>query len=218
VTLSDRFFADLARMGQRHTTDPAIYLTVWCAESGLNPAAVNPHGGAAGLNQMMPETLRLLHAPQDFERLSGEEQLPWIERLIAAHEKLNGGPFLTAARYYHANFFPRTLSRGSASDAIVVARDATDPDERAAYLQNRGLDSDHDGIITAHDLEQILAVVRSRYTGDAFVRLERAVAALPPPGITWSVPRGHGGPSGAGAALGAAAALGLASLSARRRR
>jgi hypothetical protein len=219
VSLSDRFFADLARLGQRHTTDPAIYLTVWCAESGLIPSAVNPRGGARGLNQMMPDTLRQLRAPEEFEKLPGEEQVPWIERLIGAHEKLNGGPFLTAARYYHANFFPRTLGRGAASDAIVVARDGTDPEERGAYLHNRGLDGDHDGFITVRDLEEVLAVVRARYTGDAFARLERAVAALPPPGVTWSVPRREpSGPGAAGAALGAAAALGLASLSRRRHR
>jgi hypothetical protein len=219
VTLSDRFFADLARMGQRRLTDPAIYLTVWCAESGLNPAAVNPRGGASGLNQMMPDTLRQLRAPQHFERLFGEEQLPWIERLVEAHEQLNHGPFLTPARYYHANFFPRTLGRGSASDAIVVARDAADPDERGAYLQNRALDSNHDGFITVADLEDTLALVRSRYTGDAFTRLERAVAALPPPGVTWSSSRGAlpRGPN-AGAVLGAAAAVGPAGLAARRRR
>lgn len=218
MSLSDRFFADLARLGQRHTTDPAIYLSVWCVESGLKPSAVNPDGGARGLNQMMPETLHALGAPADFETLAGEEQLPWIERLLGAHEQSNRGPFLTAARYYHANFFPKTMSRGSASDAIVVARDAADPVERAAYAHNRGLDVDHDGFVTVRDLEAVLERVTAGFA-DAFARLERAVAALPPPGVTWSVPHGaRRGGRGAGVALGATAALGLASLSRRRRR
>ena len=218
MTLSDRFFADVARLGQRHTTDPAAFLNVWCVESGLKPSAVNPNGGARGLNQMMPSTLKGLGAPEAFETLSGEEQLPWIERLITNYESMNHGPLQTAARYYHANFFPRTLPRGTASDAIVVARDAADPEERAAYAQNRALDADHDGFVTVADLETVLERVRGSF-GDAFTRLERAVGALPPPGITWAVPRGVArGRTGTGAALGAAAAVGLVGLARRRRR
>jgi hypothetical protein len=164
---------------------------------------------------MMPETLRGLGAPDAFDTLSGEEQLPWIERLIASNEATNGGPFLTPARYYHANFFPRTLKRGTASDAIVVALDAKDPAERAAYSENRGLDVDRDGFITVRDLDEVLDRVRVQFA-DAFARLERAVAALPPPGITWSLPKGA--PNARGVALGAAAALGFVGLSRRRRR
>jgi hypothetical protein len=81
--LTDRFFADVARMGQRRRTNPEHYLVVWCSESDLNAAITNSIG-ARGLNQMTPGTLRDLGAPADFEQLSPEGQLPWIERLIAA--------------------------------------------------------------------------------------------------------------------------------------
>ena len=111
--LSDTFFALLADLGARHATDPDVFLDVWNAESELQPSAINAQSGARGLNQMMPRTLRGLRAPIAFEKLSGEAQLPWIERLIIDGERRNGGPFTTAARYYHSNFFPRTMSRGS---------------------------------------------------------------------------------------------------------
>jgi hypothetical protein len=150
--LSDTFFALLADLGARHATDPEVFLAVWNAESDLQPGAINARSGARGLNQMMPRTLSGLGAPLAFEKLSGEAQLPWIERLIVDGERRNSGPFTTAARYYHSNFFPRTMSRGSSPAAVVVARDATDPDERAAYAANAGLDVDHDGRITLADL------------------------------------------------------------------
>ena len=176
--LSDRFYADLAALGARHGSDPSIFLNVWAIESGLNPAAMNSIG-ARGLNQMLPSTLASLGAPADFERLSGEAQLPWIERLIANGERRNGGPFLTAARYYHANFFPVTMARGSDPQTVVAARDASDPRESDAYAFNVGLDADGDGQITLADLAAVLDRVRaSDKFAAAFGRLGVAVANL----------------------------------------
>jgi hypothetical protein len=162
-SLSNRFFEDLVRLGLRRGSPPHIFLSVWCVESGLLPSAINAHSGARGLNQMMPATLKALGAPMDFEKLSAEEQLPWIERLIASLEHANGGPFTSAARYYHANFFPRTMHRGDRPDAVVVARDAADPDERGAYEANRGLDANRDGLITLSDLATVLERTKTRF-------------------------------------------------------
>ncbi len=154
--LSDAFFERLADLGERHATDPVVFLDVWNAESGLNPGAENPNGHARGLNQMMPRTLAGLGAPANFNALSGEDQLPWIERLITAGEGLNGGPFRSAERYYHSNFFPRTMPRGQTPATIVVASDATDAEERAAYAANAGMDPAKNGRITYADLAAFL--------------------------------------------------------------
>ena len=154
--LSDTFFERLAELGQRHTTDPVVYLDVWNAESGLNPGSENPTGHARGLNQMMPKTLAGLGAPANFNALAGEDQLPWIERLIASGEALNGAPFRSAARYYHSNFFPRTMPRGQTPMTTVVASDAADPEERAAYAANAGMDPAKNGRITYADLAAFL--------------------------------------------------------------
>lgn len=176
MTLSDRFLSDLAALGARRGSDPAIFLNVWCVESNLNPHAINSIG-ARGLNQMLPSTLASLGAPADFEKLSAEAQLPWIEKMIVAGEHRNGGPFETAARYYHFNFFPVTMTRGNAPDTIVAARDATDTRERDAYTFNAGLDADGDGKITLADLGVVLDRARAKHV-DAFARLADAVSAL----------------------------------------
>jgi hypothetical protein len=162
MPLSDAFFATLAALGQRHATDPVVYLDVWNSESGLDPRAENRASHAQGLNQMMPKTLQGLGAPADFKSLAGEDQLPWIERLIVAGEHLNGGPFRSAARYYHSNFFPRTMYRGQSPETVVVAGDATDPEERAAYSGNSGMDPGGKGRITYADLTAFLNLAKNR--------------------------------------------------------
>lgn len=154
--LSDAFFAKLAELGERHATDPLVFLDVWNSESGLNPSAENPISHARGLNQMMPKTLEGLGAPANFNELAGEDQLPWIERLITSGEGLNGGPFRSAERYYHSNFFPRTMYRGQSPTTVVVASDATDPVERSAYTVNAALDPAKAGRITYADLAAFL--------------------------------------------------------------
>lgn len=176
-SLSRRFFEDLVALGLRRGSPPHIFLSVWCVESGLLPSAINVHTGARGLNQMMPATLTALGAPTDFEKLSAEEQLPWIEKLIASLEPANGGPFASAARYYHANFFPRTMHRGDKPESVVVARDAVDPDERGAYEANRGLDANGDGHITVADLDAVLRRTESRF-GWAFAELAAVMQAM----------------------------------------
>jgi hypothetical protein len=159
---SDTFFARLAELGARHGTDPVVFLDVWNAESGLDPHAENRISHARGLNQMMPRTLASLGAPAAFHELPGDAQLPWIERLIADGERLNGGPFRSAERYYHANFFPRTMPRGQSPATAVVASDASDPEERAAYDGNRAMDPGGKGRITYADLTALLNLAKNR--------------------------------------------------------
>jgi hypothetical protein len=154
--LSDTFFARLAALGKRHATDPEVFLAVWNMESTLNPRIVGS-SGARGLNGMMPATLRGLGAPADFQNLAAEDQLPWIEKLIVMGEKMNGGPFESAARYEHSNFFPATMGRGSSPDTIVVAKDSADGREQQAYEANAALDLDHDGRITLADIATWIA-------------------------------------------------------------
>lgn len=187
TALSDAFFVKLAELGERHATDPVVFLDVWNSESGLNPRAENAASHAQGLNQMMPATLRGLGAPADFKSLAGEDQLPWIERLITSGERLNGGPFRTATRYYHSNFFPRTMNRGQTPETVVIARDATDPEERAAYAANKGLDPAGKGQITYADLTGFLNLAKNRNRvtyEDARARLAPATSLAPRVAVT----------------------------------
>lgn len=193
MALSDAFFAALVDLGKRHRTDPVVYLDVWNSESHLQPTAVNPSSNAQGLNEMMPRTLAGLGAPSNFAALSGESQLPWIERLIAGGEGLNGGPFATAERYYHANFFPRTMPRGQSPDTVILAENASDPEEAAGYRANAALDHGHKGAITYADISAFLAANRNgnrAVYNDARARLAAAEAqsGWTPPAAAASAP------------------------------
>jgi hypothetical protein len=178
------FFDAVAMLGSRHKTDPKIFLLVWCAESGLNPAAVNPNGNARGLNQMMPQTLAYFGAPAAFDNISGVDQLPWIEKFITWTETLNHGPFRSPVRCYVANFIPAALARPDAMDTVIADRDSVDTTEAAAYAKNAGLDLDHDGKITQRDIARHLVNVRHGYEAQ-FAKLAAAVARLDPSLITW---------------------------------
>ena len=111
------------------------------------------------------------------------------------------------------------MARGSSAGTVVVAADADDPRERAAYAANKGLDADGEGRITVADLAAVLEHVRATRCPAAFDRLDRAVGALPAPGVTWEDAPLVSRRSGVGAVVaGAALALGVVGLALRRTR
>lgn len=109
ANLGSNFYSKLVQLAAETGMKPEDILAVMVSESGVNPAAHNPHGGATGLMQFMPQTLPSVGfhgSPSDFGMLSGEDQLPYIKRLIEGNMRLNGGPFTNAAQYYVAVFWP----------------------------------------------------------------------------------------------------------------
>lgn len=111
ANLGGTFYPKLVQMTSELGMKPEDLLAVMVSESGINPAAHNP-GGATGLIQFMPDTLKGVGyhgTPDQFKSVSGEDQLPYIQRYIADKAKLNGGPFKSAAQYYVANFWPAAL-------------------------------------------------------------------------------------------------------------
>jgi hypothetical protein len=177
LNLTDQFFADLAAMGERLDTDPAIWLAVWTIESGLDPQAFNHAPPTAqGLNQFIPGTLKGIGAPANFVELSGEEQLPWIEKFMALGIIQNGGPYRTPGRYYWSNFYGDTMKRGNSPDAVVVSSTAESSDEQRAYNANKVLDFDGNGVITQGDLDTLIekrAIPSPKYQ-EALARLRAA--------------------------------------------
>lgn len=109
--LGPTFYQKLVQMTSEVGMNPEDLLAVMVSESGINPAAHNP-GGATGLIQFMPDTLKNVGfhgTPQEFKSVSGVDQLPYIQRYIADKTKLNGAPFKSGAQYYVANFWPAAL-------------------------------------------------------------------------------------------------------------
>lgn len=177
ANLGANFYPKLVQMASELGMKPEDIIAVMTSESGMNPSAHNP-GGASGLIQFMPDTLRGVKfpgSPADFRRLSGEEQLPWIKKLISGNIGFNGGkPFTSGGQYYASNLWPVSLKlpgvqRGDESTVILernprsangFSKKYSDigikipvSQESASYKENYPLfDKMHKGYITLGDL------------------------------------------------------------------
>lgn len=112
ASLGKDFYPKLVQISSEVGMTPEDLIAVMISESGMNAGASNPNGGATGLIQFMPNTLKSLKyegSSKDFGKLNGEAQLDWIKKYILNQTKMNGGPFTSAAQYYVANFFPVAL-------------------------------------------------------------------------------------------------------------
>ena len=164
LDLSSNFFVRFKEMCDRVHIKPEDLLLVMVSESGLNPSIQNPGKGpedkdrATGLIQFIGGTLRdqgWKGTQDDFKKLSGEEQLPYIERYINSFKTI----FRSAEQYYVANYYPKALSfqgiKNGDSNAVI-----TQKSDGHVYTDNIGLDTDKDGKITLGDLKKHLDSLR----------------------------------------------------------
>ncbi len=130
---------------------PADLLGVMMSESGVKPNAHNRNGGASGLIQFMPDTLRGLgwnRTPQEFRMLSASAQLPWVAAYFSPWKK-TGAPFDSAGRVYQAVFLPGTLAKVKAPSGVLAAKAGV---LGWAYESNAVFDANGDGRITLGEL------------------------------------------------------------------
>lgn len=105
--------------------------------------------GATGLIQFMPATARGLGTTtQALARMSEIEQLDWVEKYFQPYK----GRIRSLEDCYMAILFPVAIGKGA---NFVLFRRGT-----IAYTQNRGLDGNRDGNITA---AEATAKVRARF-------------------------------------------------------
>lgn len=112
ANLGANFYPKLVEMTSEVGLKPEDLLAIMVSESGINPSAGKGDRSASGLIQFMPFILPgvgFSGTPDQFRSLSGEQQLPYIQKYIADKVKYNGGPFKSAAQYYVANFWPVAL-------------------------------------------------------------------------------------------------------------
>lgn len=136
ANLGSNFYSKLVEIASETGMKPEDILAIMVSESGINPQARNPHGGAAGLVQFMPSTLKNVGFQGDsneFTQLSGEQQLPYVKKLIENQMKFNGGPFTSGAQYYVSVFWPVGLKlpgvrHGDPTTPIVEENPATETD------------------------------------------------------------------------------------------
>lgn len=182
ANLGSSFYPKLVEMASETGMKPEDILAIMVSESGINPNARNPHGGAAGLVQFMPKVLKgvgFKGTSDQFAKLSGEDQLPYVKNLIETQMHVNGGPFTSAAQYYVSIFWPVGLKlpgvrRGDPNTAIVEENPETEVDpssgkkyskkyyalgikinpafESLAYKSNPLFHGDVPGVITYGDM------------------------------------------------------------------
>jgi hypothetical protein len=151
---SSGFLPRLVDVATALETDPNFLLTVMQIESGINPQARNPSGGATGLIQFMPDTARDLGTTTDaLRRMSDEEQLEYVLRYYAAYR----GRLRSAGDCYMATFYPAKLG---SPDSEVISTEG-----HRVYDQNAGLDVDHDGRLTVGDVKSKAEAAYRRYAG-----------------------------------------------------
>jgi len=177
MNLDADFWPTLWKLAIATGTRPEVFLTVWFAESGLDPAAENAVG-CIGLNQTCPRPRGpgFPSSAQAYKASPASVQVAWIARQVISAIKLNGGPFRSAARYWQANLLPATLATAKQPDDVIAARSGPLPD---AYAGNAALDADRDGRITLADLGDTLErllLARGAMLGDA---IQRAYANRP---------------------------------------
>jgi hypothetical protein len=194
MALDPLFWPALWRLAIAADTRPELLLTVWFAESGLDPSAQNSLG-CIGLNQTCPSSIGgpgFPGAPEGYRAAPASQQVAWIAPQVLAQARLNGGGFRSAARAYQANFLPATLTSAVAPDDVIAAEAGP---YAAAYRANKLFDVSGDGRITLADLGDYLEqlVVSRGLDVDLGAPLETAIAAAYapqnlPPNAPWTTP------------------------------
>lgn len=141
--LGENFYPKLVKISSELGMNPEDLIAVMVSESGLNPSSYEKKFHGSGLVGFMPDTLKGLGYTgswDDFIKLSGEQQLEYVKKIVQNNMKLNGGPFISAAQYYVANLWPVALKlpgirQGNPSTAFIEEKPETvvDPKNGQKY-------------------------------------------------------------------------------------
>ncbi len=174
---SPAFRAALYDMAERNGWDVDAIAGVMSIESGFRAGIQNPTAGvtASGLIQFTDNTakgLGIKGGAAEVRRMSGLEQLPWIEKFY--RRAFAGRSSSRPADFYLAGF---GSGIGGSDDQVLASE--SDPKTfgggtQNAYTLNRGLDVDADGQITVGDVAELLLEQQEKAGG-------RRVSADPVP-------------------------------------
>ncbi len=156
-TTTPAFRQRLCDVAHNLRLDASYLAAVMCVETGgtFSPSIRNPHTGAVGLIQFMPETclsyMRYAGLASAFEQeaamfvadLGAVGQLSavdWYFRNCGALPRIR---YDVPGDYYMAVFMPKYV--GKPHDHVLF------PEDTKGYLQNKGLDKNKDGAITVGD-------------------------------------------------------------------
>jgi hypothetical protein len=179
MNLDEGFWPKLWTLALSTATRPEIFLSVWYAESGLDPAAHNAIG-CIGLNQSCPKPYGPGFPGDDsaaYQASPASAQIDWIAPQVKDAVAINGRPFGSAARYYQANFLPATLPMARAPRDVIAGKQGP---FAQAYAANRELDFSADGVITLEDLGRFVSDAVTRGAAEWSKALAECYAARPP--------------------------------------
>lgn len=145
--MAPSFLAAFAAMAAAAGVDADHLAAVVSNESRFRPDAENPDTHAIGLIQFMPSTAALLGTSTDeLRRLSATEQLPYVAKFFGRYLHQ-----LAPRDVYLAVFWPAAIGK---PDETTLFEEGS-----IGYTQNRGLDRDHDGRITAGDVRGTIEAI-----------------------------------------------------------
>lgn len=150
--LSPSFFQAVEDFATDLGGAPMDPLCVWMSESGVKATAYNPNGGASGLFQAMPDTLKGIGwpgSPADFRALPADRQVQWAHRYYQPYR----GKLVNQAAWYVATFVPAELGLASDPNAVLVQQGGI---LGWAYAANASFDENHDLKIQVHELDDAI--------------------------------------------------------------
>lgn len=184
-TTSPSFRSELVRQALEAGLDPNLVAATMSFESGFSPTIVNPHSGATGLIQWMPNNFPVKSLPQ----LSAIEQLPYAIKWFVQ----NGARGASRATDYYLSVFlpafigaPQNLTvgrKGSTEPLRLPSGKATNLSLGRMYEQNAGFDKTKRGYFTIGDIGQNI---------EDIVRAAQGRAAIPVPLPVMEPPRPKG--------------------------
>ena len=144
LNLRDAFFNKLLEIKAKTGIEPNWLMSVMLFESGLNPAAYNPTGGATGLIQFMPNTARGLGTTtNELRQMNHVEQLEYVLKYYLPYKfKIKNG-----ADLYVVNFYPYALNK---PDDYIIGSEKGMNYAKLVFQQNMGtrVDQNKDGYIS----------------------------------------------------------------------
>lgn len=142
---SEAFKERLVEIASELGLDASALAAVMKLESGFDPKARNPSGGATGLIQFMPKTAELLGTTTDaLAMMSAVEQLEYVKKFYEPFR----GRIVDEGDHYIATFMPAFL--GKPRNSTIAEKGSP------VYDQNAGLDVTDDGILTVDDVKRKL--------------------------------------------------------------
>lgn len=142
--VSPEFRGKVRKIAANLATDPNFLMGAMAFESGrtFSPCIYNAAGsGAVGLIQFMPSTAEALGTSTDaLAAMTAEAQLDYVEKYFSGRK----GQLQTLEDVYMAVLWPKAI--GKPNDYVLF--DKADPLHPKRYIQNAGLDFNHDGRVT----------------------------------------------------------------------